>query len=179
MRWGVINRLIKAYGCTNYLEIGVQKGVCFNQIRCKQKTGVDPMPMIGGIVEQTSDEFFADGLNYGYDIVFIDGLHESDQVERDIVNAWKQGAKVIVLHDCNPESEITQQVPRITRVWYGDVWRAFVGFRLKYPQVKSYCHKFDCGVGVIICSGDIEPGFTTDMPYKEFDKNREQLLNLI
>ena len=179
MRFNVINDLIKLYDCKTYLEIGVQGRVNFDKIVCDHKQGVDPIHFSDDVMAATSDQFFEKFRIRTYDIVFIDGLHESDQVERDIVNSWQQGAKVIVLHDCNPASEITQRVPRVTREWYGDVWRSFVGIRLKYPGLFSYCHDFDCGVGVIICNGEIEPGFNTDMSYKEFDLNRKQLLNLI
>lgn len=186
-RWDIINNLITEYDCKSYLEIGVQNGECFNRVECFKKTWVDPFPSkhltpLNGY-GCDSDTFFKHWLRItehdGYDIVFIDGLHHSDQVERDIANAWNQGAKVIVLHDCNPPGFQDQVVPRQNRVWYGDVWRAFVGFRQKYPEVKSWCHNQDCGVGVIICGGDIEPGFITSTPWKDFEVNRKELLNLI
>ena len=86
----------------------------------------------------------------------------------------------IVLHDCNPKEEWQQLVPRQHKVWYGDVWRAFVGFRLKYPDVISFCLDHDCGLGVIkYTDKKIEPGFITDISWQEFDKNRKQLLGII
>lgn len=180
MRWDVINRLIKEYDCRTYLEIGVQNRVCFDLVECDFKMGVDPnLPDSPQIKSMTSDEFFASGNKNKFDLVFIDGLHEHEQVERDIVNAWNQGAKVIVLHDCNPHAEPNQRVPRETRVWYGDVWRAFVGFTMEYPKVTQYCFDFDCGVGVIVCDDTkIETGFSTDIPFSEFELNKRYLLNL-
>jgi hypothetical protein len=179
MRYNVINDLIKQYDCKTYLEIGVQNRVNFDKIVCDHKQGVDPVTFSSDVIGVTSDKFFENCRTKTYDIVFIDGLHESEQVERDIVNSWNQGAKVIVLHDCNPSSEITQRVPRVTREWYGDVWRSFVGFRLCYPDIEAYCHNFDCGVGVIICDGEVESGFNTEMSYTDFDLNRKPLLNII
>lgn len=175
MRWEVINKLIKDYNCKSYLEIGVQTRACFDRVVCVKRQGVDPNEQGKDIFTGDSDTFFLEKRDF--DIVFIDGLHHADQVERDIINSW--GAKVIVLHDCNPPTEDVQEVPRATRAWWGDVWRAFVGFRMKYPQVESYCYDFDCGVGVIIPSGKIERGFVTDMDWRDFDKNRKELLNLI
>lgn len=179
MRWDIINNLIKEYDCKSYLEIGVQGRVNFDQILCKDKQGVDPIHFSSDVIGATSDQFFDKFRVKQYDLVFIDGLHESDQVERDIVNSWNQGAKVIVLHDCNPSSELTQRVPRVTREWYGDVWRSFVGFRLEYPEVKAYCHPEDCGVGVIICNGEIKQGFVSDMEYCYFNLQRAGLLNFV
>lgn len=118
----------------------------------------------------------------GFDIVFIDGLHHADQVERDIINsmACLNPGGIIVLHDCNPPTEKDQMVPRRHKVWYGDVWRAFVGFRLKYPDVMSYCVEDDCGCGVIhyTCQ-NIEPGFITDMSWEHFANNRHEYLGLL
>ena len=86
----------------------------------------------------------------------------------------------IVLHDCNPPTEKDQLVPRQHKIWFGDVWRAFVGFRIKYPDVVSYCKDFDCGCGVIKYTDQkIEPGFITDMSWEHFDNNRKELLGII
>lgn len=175
MRWNVINELIKAHDLGSYLEIGVQNRVNFDKILCKVRHGVDPESPAQDVMGVTSDDFFSKFRAKDYDIVFIDGLHHADQVERDIVNA-SQFAKWIVLHDCNPPSEESQRVPRETKVWTGDVWRAFVGFRQKYPEFETYCHEFDFGVGVIKVERPVEPGFLTDMRYADFHRNKKELL---
>lgn len=178
MRWQVINKLIEKYKLDSYLEIGVQHRVNWNQIKCKTKFCVDPE--FPANFTGTSDDFFRLNADKRFDIVFIDGLHHADQVEKDIVNAINvAGVKVVVLHDCLPTSFEKQIVPRQTKEWFGDVWRAFVGFRAKYPEWNTYCHAFDCGIGVILVEDKIEAGFISDMPYVEFEKNKNQLLNLI
>lgn len=193
-----INLLIADHGFSSYLEIGSQNNANFNHVQnptnCLNKISVDPDPKVKATFCMTSDEYFHMavpsspfsesyfGTGMHYDIIFIDGLHHADQVERDIINSIRclKPGGIIVLHDCNPLEEWHQLVPRQHKEWYGDVWRAFVGFRLKYPDVVSFCMDFDCGCGVIkyTCRA-VEPGFITDMPWAEFDKNRKTLLGLI
>lgn len=182
----LINLFIRVNDYKSYTEIGCQNlDNNFNKINLPRmnKISVDPDPRSGADVLKTSDEYFS-GLSIQPvdDIVFIDGLHHADQVERDIINSMNHlfPGGVIILHDCNPPTEKDQIVPRRHKVWYGDVWRAFVGFRLKYPEVRSYCIDHDCGCGVIHYTGQkIEPGFITDMSWQEFDANRKELLGII
>jgi len=181
-RTELINMLIKMHGFTSYLEIGMQKAENnFNKIIADVKVSVDPDPKAEATHQCTSDVFF-DWDNRKFDVIFIDGLHEAPQVERDTINAMRimNPGGFIVLHDCNPKEEWQQLVPRQHKVWYGDVWRAFVGFRLKYPDVISFCLDHDCGLGVIkYTDKKIEPGFIADISWQEFDKNRKQLLGII
>jgi hypothetical protein len=83
----MFNRVISQRGYTRYLEIGVSNGGTFYNIECQVKHGVDPnnKDMLYPI---TSDEFF-ENCNQTYDIVFIDGDHECNQVLRDIDNSIK------------------------------------------------------------------------------------------
>lgn len=124
----------------------------------------------------------SDDVPKKFDIIFIDGSHIAGDVEKDIIGAIQMlnYKGFIILHDCNPPTEKDQLVPRQHKVWYGDVWRAFVGFRLKYPGVTSFCLNHDCGLGVIKYTDQkIEPGFVTNMSWNEFDKSRKQLLGII
>jgi hypothetical protein len=125
-RFDVINFLIKVNGYQNYLEIGLDRGVCFCSIRCKHKTGVDPdfkIPFLRNIKSKIfypynifskvfkleSDHFFSD---YGFklydkkslDIALVDGLHTFDQSLKDIVNCLKvlSNDGIVVVHDCIP-----------------------------------------------------------------------------
>lgn len=160
MRWDIINRLIKDYNLTSYLEIGYQNGLCFDQIICEQKYSIDPNGK--AVFTGTSDEFFLSiPQHLIFDIVLIDGLHHAYQVERDIVNSINLiKARFVVLHDCLPTDEQSQRVPRETKVWFGDVWRAWNGFKQKYPEMVHAFHTNDCGIGVIAVTGTVEPGFT-------------------
>ena len=81
----------------SYLEIGCDDDVNYNKIEIEKKIGVDPTQ--GGNVRKTSDEFFKDNKSY-FDCIFIDGLHEYDQVKKDINNSLKflEKGGVIFLH---------------------------------------------------------------------------------
>lgn len=180
----VINDLIEKNGYTRYLEIGYQYGHCYKQIKCEYKTAVDPCieaPHAPNLYAMTSDAFFKQNDRV-FDIVLIDGLHHADQVRRDIINASKclstNGA--IVLHDLIPPTKEAQIVPRQTKHWTGDVWRAMVGFRKKYPEVVSYTHNFDYGVGVIFPAGKVFTRRFVDntTTYEDFVKNQEILLGI-
>lgn len=183
-RTELINMLIKMHGFSSYLEIGMQKAANnFDKICVSDefKISVDPDPNAKADHQVTSDVFF-EWDNRRFDIIFIDGLHTAEQVEKDTINSMRvlSPGGFIILHDCNPPTEKDQLVPRQHKIWYGDVWKAFVGFRLMYPKVTSFCLDHDCGLGVIKYTDQkIEPGFTTYMTWQEFDKNRKQYLGII
>lgn len=103
-RWDLINALIKKFDYKTYLEIGVNNGDCFKRIDIDYKIGVDPNPQSKATLIMTSDEFFQKPSML-FDIVFIDGLHESSQVNKDIEHALKilSYNGTIVVHDCNPQ----------------------------------------------------------------------------
>lgn len=127
-RIDLINEIIKKKkNNLNYLEIGVNHGVCFYKINCKNKTGVDPsfdirltdkiqhkIPNIHNLfsnnklVELTSDDFFLqkkkENDNTKYDVIFIDGLHTYEQTYIDVLNSlnYLEDDGVIIMHDCNP-----------------------------------------------------------------------------
>jgi len=175
-----INEIIQEKNYKNYLEVGVANGANFHRIRCEQKTGCDPtLPDSftdrGGSIlfKGTSDEFFAQ-LDEGtkYDIIFIDGFHEADQVERDILNSWTFLKKTgtIILHDVLPYTKEMQEVPRKQSQWTGDVWRAYQGFKETYPKIKCIDIEEKYGLGTIIKdSHKIKPGFVNkEMTYEEF-----------
>ena len=99
---------------------------------------MDPNPESPATYIATSDEYFAANTGDKFDIIFIDGLHEHNQVWRDIVNSLNRLNKngVIVLHDCNPTSEREQQystTPITAFSWQGTVWKAFVKARATLP----------------------------------------------
>jgi hypothetical protein len=181
MRWDIINHLIKKNNHKSYLEIGYYKGWSFDRVECQYKTAVDPNPSKtedqvalkmgdhqhsliknekSGVHDRglylwkmTSDEFFSFiAPDHNYDIIFIDGLHESQQVDRDIQNALKHLSPggTIVMHDCNPSSlEMTTTGTKLGE-WTGDVYKSFIDF--KYANEVEYsCYVIDTdyGVGII------------------------------
>lgn len=183
-RTNEINRIIKENGYKTYLEIGLGNGANFNSIQLQEKFGVDPnMPNLteGITKEQTSDDFFSwyvkesnEFPEHKFDLIFIDGLHHADQVERDIVNAWKclnKGGQIII-HDIKPLDEKCQRVPRETLAWTGDVWRAWYGLKKSYPSLKYDYIDERTGLGIIHKSKHkIELGFVdNETSYNEYDR---------
>jgi hypothetical protein len=187
-RYDIINHLIEKYKLINYLEIGVFKGENIKKIKAAHKDGVDPgaegftTPEVN--YPMTSDEFFKllEGHDeIKYDVIFIDGLHHADQVEKDIKNALNHVVKggFIVLHDCNPISYEAQLIPRQTVAWNGDTWKAFVDFKSNNPSYKCHVVDTDFGVGVINNNGHEYKIENRIDDWDHFNSNRKELLNLI
>lgn len=186
-RYDYINKRIKEGNYKSYLEIGVDRGNNFVRVVCENKIGVDPNCTYPHALKMTSDDFF-EGLckepynkKIKFDIIFIDGLHTAEQVEKDIINSMGSLNKggVIILHDINPPTEESQQVPKVSSPWKGSVWRAMVGFIDKYKTGYTLS-KVDTGLGVIEYTDiDIELGFSTKIDYSTFDKDRRKYLNII
>lgn len=187
-RYNIINYLIEKYKLINYLEIGVFKGENIREIKAAHKDGVDPgvegytPPEVNYPV--TSDDFFdllKEHKDIKYDIIFIDGLHHADQVEKDIKNALNHLVKdgFILLHDCNPVSYDAQLVPRQTVAWNGDVWKAFVDFKSNNNSYQCNVIDTDFGVGVIKNTGYEYKLNNRINDWNYFNNNREKLLNLI
>lgn len=181
-RTDIINKLIDIYGYTNYLEIGVDNPkINFDLIKCRSKTGVDPaVKRTSGVHAVTSDMFFLT-CREKFDIIFIDGLHEHEQVITDITNALAHLSPngTIVVHDCNPTTEIMQAVPRKQGIWTGDVWRAWLHFR-NSPNLSMHVLDTDYGVGIIRRGKQDNPiKDSTGILYHQFERAKEHLLNLV
>ena len=146
-RWDLIKRIIKEKRFNSYLEIGCDDDYSFSQIEVEKKIGVDPYS--GGNYKGTSDEFFLRNSDC-FDCIFIDGLHEYDQVYKDIINSLKflNEGGIILLHDCLPASVHQQAVPRYKKIWNGDVWKAIVNIRTNADYDTITCY-IDHGVSII------------------------------
>lgn len=185
-RTQLINSLIKKNNYVSYLEIGVntpaQPGYNWVGVDIQTKHGVDPN--VDTTYKMTSDEFFEKHITQKYDIVFVDGLHLHEQVYRDIINSLNNLNEngVIVVHDCNPVTEITQRRERASDAWHGDVWKAIVQLRLENPDLEIYTVNTDEGCG-IIKKGTQELLKVDDgvdyYDYKFLEENREKAINLI
>lgn len=179
-RTQVINRIIKSKGYTSYLEIGCGDCVHFNSVECKTKVSVDPNKLGEAIFKMTSDEFFR--MNkITFDIIFIDGLHEANQVYTDNINslAILNEGGTIVCHDMLPTSEAMQCTPRVQDEWTGDCWKAFVMLRKDNFDLEFSTLDTDYGIG-IIQKGENDH-FSSDIPltYENFVSNRENWMNVI
>jgi len=97
----------------------------------------------------TSDAFFAENRET-FDIVFIDGLHTHDQVQRDIVNALAclRVGGLIFCHDLLPNTWIEEMSPQLGGWLCGDGWK--VVHELNASTGLTHCVvRTDHGVGVI------------------------------
>ena len=188
-RYDIINYLIDKYKIINYLEIGVFQGENIRKIKAIHKDGVDPGAE-GYVVPEvnypmTSDDFFKlikghDDIKY--DIIFIDGLHHADQVEKDIQNSLNHLTHngFIVMHDCNPVSYEAQLIPRETIAWNGDTWKAFVDFKYNHPSYKCCVIDTDFGVGIIQNNSKERNSLNLSIwDWDKFNNYRKELLNLI
>jgi SAM-dependent methyltransferase len=197
-RYDIINYLLnRKEEETCYLEIGVRNPEdCFNKIHCATKIGVDPNEKAQATYTITSDDFF-EKVRTGallhpdikFDVIFIDGLHLADQVDRDIENAlsFLQDDGFIVLHDCNPPSEWhareteALQIPSCINDWNGTVWKAFLKHRCN-PAVTSCCIDTDWGVGILTKKNifsRLPENTNTFFEYSVFSRQREHVLNLL
>lgn len=102
-RANIINRIIAARQYQSYLEVGVRSGITFRSVSCAHKESVDPnkddlFPELTH--HMTSDEAFAHFRAAGkecFDLIFIDGLHEADQVFWRCMHASRKHMHVCML----------------------------------------------------------------------------------
>ena len=78
-RYDVLNNIIHEYSYFSYLEIGVETGTTFKNIKLdmSKKVGVDPDPSYkaDNIVLKTSVDFFKDNTKT-FDIIFINPIYQ-------------------------------------------------------------------------------------------------------
>ena len=148
-RIALVNLLVSLRGgpdC-NYLEIGCASNELFSAVHSNRRTGVDPEA--GGTRRETSDQFFAANREK-FDVIFIDGLHEYEQVRRDCVNALACLADGgwIAFHDFLPRNWKEQHVPRLQAEWTGDCWKMAVELA-ESDEIDFRIFTIDYGVGVM------------------------------
>lgn len=141
-RHKVINSLTKRE--KTYLEIGVEYGFTFNNVHFDDKIGVDPDVKTKGVIHKSSDDYFASDLAVKRDVIFIDGMHQSEYVLRDLnnsINFLSEGGKIFV-DDILPLTFDEQlKIPnkhyyddgilKYGEPWTGDVWKV-IYYLLKY-----------------------------------------------
>lgn len=190
-RTEMLNALAARLGASRYLEIGVQTGRNFAKVDVAWKVGVDPDRRSKATVFWTSDAYFADldrkETGETFDLVFVDGLHHADQVERDIRNALRYltPGGAIVVHDCDPPTERSGQRKVCGGVWCGDVFRGWIRFRATTDRV-TFTVDADLGCGVVLdrpasspALPDVDPDSLSSLEWKDFHADRGRLLGLI
>lgn len=201
LRSDVINFLLESLQReTTYLEIGVRDpSINFDKIKATTKYSVDPgLEFKENPVDfkVTSDAFFLSlqkneilSSDIQFDVIFIDGLHLADQVDRDIENALKflKSDGYIVLHDCNPPTEWHARethhytISPAGQNWNGTTWKAFLKARYR-EDIYSCCVDTDWGVGVLSKNKKLGQKPITQNPFYEFlvlHENRKDQMNLI
>jgi len=194
MRWQLVNLMAQTLGHRTYLEIGcrgVKVGECFNKVLIHtMKHGVDPQPMEheeypgDNVVlhEMTSDQFFTTMLRQlTFDTIFIDGLHTSAQVMKDVRNSLLRlnDGGAIICHDCNPRHSHMQRTGR-----NGTCWQAIVELRCTALDVDVCVINADQGLAVIRKRDELRTVPALQITNKDwrswlwFKKNREHALNL-
>lgn len=191
----LIQHLIRLRNLESYLEIGTfNRDHNFNKIKCMMKLCVDPDPNAKADYIGTSDKFFEEFKEKGFakntlpvkhifkfDLIFIDGLHHADQVKKDFENALSvlSDRGFIVMHDCNPPTEITTVVPRGNqREWCGDVYK-FACTLLEYTGIGFKTVDFDYGCTVVWKDASrVEPESVGPITWKRFEREKGYLLQL-
>jgi glycosyltransferase involved in cell wall biosynthesis len=160
----VINKLTNKYN--RYLEIGVEYGECFNETHFIDKVGVDPDPKFSPKNNQelfllTSDDFFKQYFSDNsietlenskphFDVIFIDGMHQTEYVLRDINNSIQllSNDGFIFIDDILPFNYNEQlKIPikhyyengilKYGENWTGDIWKVI------YHLIKNYKDKIN------------------------------------
>ena len=171
----ILPALVKKVGYESYLEIGVESGRSFHSVKTPIKVGVDPNEDSYATVFETSDDFFHTNTQK-FDLFFVDGLHEADQVYRDINNCLKFANEgfTIVCHDMLPATENANS---------GDCWKAFVWLRHNRPDLEMFTINTDFGIGVIRAGSQKTIDISDyDCDYTEFEnfvKHRQEWMNII
>jgi predicted O-methyltransferase YrrM len=189
-RTELLNVLISICGLDSYLEIGVAGGENLRQIIAPIRQSVDPDA--DATYQMTSDDFFASGVGLDcYDVIFIDGLHEQDQCERDLAHALFRLSDVgwILVHDVNPPTKWHQRLVgqfEPGSEWNGTVWKAVIRFHSAHPELELHTLDVDWGcallrrraAGMRPGRAGIMPG-SLDLDWAFFDEHRRELLNLL
>ena len=180
-RWDLFEQLHKKYNFQTYLEIGCDKDQLFSKVDISEKVGVDPYS--GGNVRKTSDDFFKENTK-NFDFIFIDGLHEYNQVKKDILNSltFLNNNGFILVHDCLPSTLSSQAVPRYKMVWHGDVWKAIVDLR-RDKNIDIHTCLVDTGIAIIQKKSNTQTlelnKNIKDLKFRDFYENHKNYMRII
>ncbi|MCW0233207.1 MAG: class I SAM-dependent methyltransferase [Ferrovibrio sp.] len=149
-RHDIVNALLDLTNDRRYLEIGVNRGETFHNIRASHKVAVDPKFLFdvseaisanpeAEYHETTSDDYFENvaASTDTFDVVFLDGLHTFEQTLRDFNNAQflLSNDGIILVDDVLPSGfqSAIRDIPKWQKVraalniqdksWMGDVYK--------------------------------------------------------
>ena len=151
----LINSLININKYNSYLEIGIEDGNTFQEIELENKIGVEPTPQYNNenIIVDTSDNFFENNTT-NFDCIFIDGMHQSDYVLKDLNNSIKflNDNGTIIIDDILPLNKEEQNnkpldyyykdnILKSKCNWTGDVWKVIYELLLNYDEyIKNFSY---------------------------------------
>lgn len=204
-RVSIVQTQLDRFRSPSYLEIGVNFGALFLNLRAGRRVGVDPSPQIPAIkrllhpstfpgshlIRNTSDDYFAE-LNptSTFDVVFIDGYHSYEQSLRDVENALRHLSTdgVILLHDCSPQTEAMGSATPFDMPghedtgWCGEVWKTIVHLRATRDDLITDVLDVDYGIGRVRRGRstplDISLQEVVALRHEDLDANRKVLLGL-
>lgn len=158
-RFERLNALSKINSASKYLEVGVCKGVTFNQVNVPFKVAVDPKFQFNSrdyadqntiFHEVTSDQFFVrDASKYKtFDLIYLDGFHTFEQTFRDfcasltyshINTIWLiDDTHPISLFAADPDRARSRRLQKIvkdeSRYWMGDLYKVVFAIHDFFPQ---------------------------------------------
>ncbi len=177
----LINDLISDLNYKSYLELGVSIGESWKLISCENKIGVDNNINVAnefdGVIHATTDDYFLNN-KYKFDLIYIDALHEKNQVYKDFKNSFNvlNDSGLIIFHDVNP-FDISQTHFNSS----GDVFELWIELAKTY-KVYIIKNEYDGdSVGIFIKSKnskfiDIE---VKDYTYQFFSENREDFISYL
>lgn len=172
----LIIKLIESRNYDSFMEIGVRNPAKnINLVPARRKVGVDPYNWNDKTTElsdgkyhrgldgydcefyQMQSEFFYGINNEKFDVILVDGLHHASAVLWDCINCMDRlnVGGVLVVHDINPPSKESQVIPRGTKEWTGDGWKAwavlidYLGTMVPWLTFKYGVIREDFGIGVI------------------------------
>ncbi len=156
----VVQSVLDLFEAPDYLEVGVNRGVTFKALKAATKVAVDPKFLFDfeaeasaniQFHETTSDDYFGHIATHdmAFDVIYLDGLHTSEQTIRDLLNAFAflKHDGVIVIDDVFPSSYIAslpeRQHTRVIRQATADPSGAWMGdvFRLVF-FVETFCQQY-------------------------------------
>lgn len=201
----ILNYLVFRHNYKTYLEIGLNDPLYnYVSIMAPEKEACDPYideeitPIISKYLtyHMTSDKMFEKmPADKKYDLIFVDGLHEGNQVVRDVVNSLKHlnPNGLIVIHDCLPTQEYHAEYPynkenpkrqypqAFDETWNGTTWQALPvldKLGIKYEVVD-----YEFGLGIVrYQEGDFAPIEVEDIAWNDVfaDKDkRDKTLHVI
>jgi len=149
-----INHVINKMDYKTYLQIGIEKGQVFNNIKV-EKTGVDLHCEMQDVLNISPDEFFENNSNL-YDTIFIDGDHRYEEVKKDVINALESITEkgMVLIHDTCPTKSSHVAANKVEgREWCGQAYKVATEYNNKEGyEVLTWAKDF--GVTIIFHSSN-------------------------